>query len=115
METRGPLGEAIRFWEFARIPYNLVLAVATVLLAFIMLGEGVVTYTEALSAIPLLLMLAIVANLIYCAAYPIDLIAQATPLRTILQPARWFLWSAGTLLALMLAGALLFGFSGWPD
>lgn len=115
MVERGALGEAIRFWEFARIPYNLVLAAVTVFMAFALLSEGAVSYADALSAIPLLVVLAIVANLLYCAAYPLDLIAQATPLRTVMNPARWVLWSAGTLTALLLAGALVFGFTAWPD
>ena len=58
------------------------------------------------------IILAALANVAYCAAYPIDLFVQASDFRDLWRAYRWIVWAAGTLFALMLAAISLFGFGG---
>jgi len=106
---RDHIRSAVRFWEFARIPYNLVLLTIVVIALFASLGTF--EWASMLGWIPGLLVLAVIANVVFCAAYPLDLIVQATPLSAHLTPIRWTLFALGTLQAVMLAAVLLFGMS----
>ena len=97
---RKDFAEAARFWEPLRIGYNLVLlgVVATWLIA---------TWPHFRPAIRLvtlvsMALLALVANACYCAAYAVDIPMQHGA-RKFLLPGRWILWTAGTLLAMLLA------------
>jgi hypothetical protein len=102
--TRGLkacLGNAIAFWEGARIPYNGVLVLVS-LTTLLFLGIPRVGWTP--SAVLVLLALVVVANGLYSLAYMVDLPMQATGL------AAWWrrrgrtaLWLTGTALAALLA------------
>lgn len=93
--------EALHYWEPRRIGYNLVLTgIAVVWVVF--------TWPHFRPALTLrhglqLLVLALLANVCYCAAYPVDLALQATALRSAWLRWRWLLWCAGMLLAVLLA------------
>lgn len=104
---RDHIRSAVRFWEFARILYNLALLTLVMILLFVNLGA--VEWSVIVSWAPGMFMLAIVANVLFCAAYPLDLIAQATPLNAYITPIRWTLLVLGTLQAIALAVILLFG------
>ncbi len=100
-DWRDALRDALRFWEPRRIAYNLVLfltAAAWVILTW-------PHFRGALSLEPagILLVLAVIANICYCAAYVVDIPVQFSPWRNGLQRWRWTLWLAGTLFALLLA------------
>ena len=95
------LNDAFRYWETRRIAYNLVLTAAVV-------GWIVLTWPHfrpALNvhALPLLLVLAALANLCYCAAYLADIPMQFSPVRSLWQRRRWTLLLIGTLFALLIA------------
>jgi hypothetical protein len=89
--------DAIKFWERWRLVYNLVLA-AIVIIHF---GAGypaskaVLTLDSALG----LFLLAVVANIAYCAAYIADIFAQASGFRELWQRYRWLLFVIGTTFA----------------
>lgn len=93
------LRSAAAWWEPRRVLYNIVLAavfVALTVRTWPRLQPGLNA-----SAIAPLIMLALLANLCYCAAYIVDLAAfpdSASPSR---DRWRWLLWSAGTLLAVL--------------
>lgn len=94
---RPLLDDALRFWEPRRIAYNAVLSGVVV-------GWGVCTWPHfrpALAPTPLLqlLVLATIANLLYCAAYAVDLPVQLSSYRDAWRRRRWLLWIAGTLFA----------------
>lgn len=95
------LGNAVRYWEPRRIIYNLVLCAAV--LAWTLLTwphfRPALTGHSAL----LLLVLAGLANLCYCAAYLADVPMQYSPFRVFWQRGRWGLWLLGMLLAMVLA------------
>lgn len=98
---RGPFAEAIRYWEPRRIVYNL--ALAAVLLAWIVLTWPHFRPALTLSSLLLLAILALLANACYCAAYLVDLPMQRSSLGAIWIRKRWGLWLLGTLLAILLA------------
>ena len=105
------LTDALRFWEIARIPYNLALCV-TVYLTIVLHGAWPPQIGPIGSAVSILIVLAAIANLLYCAAYPIDLIVQSTAFREARFWWRLALWCAGTLLAMSLAYLILAGAQG---
>ena len=89
--------DAIKFWERARIPYNLALA-AVVILHF------VAGYPQSKTVLSLdfalgVFLLAVVANIAYCAAYLVDIFAQASGFRELWQRYRWLLFAIGTTFA----------------
>lgn len=112
---RERLSDALRFWEVGRLPYNLALA-------FTALGslsvQGLLTPAglgPMAPYFPALLALAGAANLLYCAAYPIDLILQASSFRPQRRAWRLGLWSAGTLFAMALTWLIMLGAAGLGD
>ena len=98
MFSREALAGAFRFWERARVLFNVVL------LAYVLVRFG-----GALAALPHKLWtevaaVAVFTNIVYCAAYPIDLVLQATDYRHMWQTiGRPVLWLAMLALCLALA------------
>jgi hypothetical protein len=98
---RGLLFDAIRFWEPRRLVYNFVLAaVAGVWL--------VATWPHfraalTLSSLLLLAILALLANVCYCASYLVDIPMQGSSLGNVWRRRRWGLWLIGTLFAIVVA------------
>ena len=96
---RGLLADAIQFWEPRRLVYNFVLtAVAAVWL--------VATWPHfrpalTLSSLTIMSVLALLANVCYCAAYLVDMPMQGSPLSITWRRRRWGLWVIGTLFAIV--------------
>ena len=103
METiqwRDYLGNAIRYWEPRRILYNLLLA-AIVVIHFVKglpLSKSVVQFNSLL----LIFVLAVLANVAYCAAYVPDVFAQMSTLRESWLRYRWALFVVGLAFAAVL-------------
>jgi len=97
---RGLLADSIRFWELRRIGYNLVLGAFAV--AWLVLTWP--HFRPALKLIPLLqfAVLALLANVCYCAAYLVDIPMQSSALSAVWRRRRWVLWLGGTLFAILL-------------
>jgi hypothetical protein len=103
-ELRESLAEAVRFWEPRRLVYNLVLAGVAV--------EWIVAtwphFRPAFTLISFLQLsvLALLANVCYCAAYLVDIPIRRSnagaTCNTFRQRGRWGLWLLGTLLAVVL-------------
>jgi hypothetical protein len=98
--AHAPLGDAIRFWERNRVVYNLVLMGVVV---------GWITLTwphfrPAMHLFPLfqLIVLGLIANVLYSAAYLVDVPMQSLGIVRHWQLWRWALWGFGTLLAFLL-------------
>jgi hypothetical protein len=98
---RGLLADAIRFWEPRRFVYNFVLAVVVVVWLAATWPHFRVALT--LPSLLLLAVLALLANVCYCAAYFVDIPMQRSSFGTIWRRRRWGLWLLGTLLAIVLA------------
>ncbi len=93
--------EAMHYWEPRRIVYNVVLA--AVVAAWLVLTWPHFRPALTLQDLFALLALAAVANACYCAAYLADLAMQRSPFCATWLRARWALWLAGTLFAVVLA------------
>ena len=89
--------DAIEFWENKRPIYNLVLA-AIVLAYFARYYPG----SKSVLSIDFglqLFVLAVVANVAYCAAYVADVFVQSSGFREVWQRSRWMLFAVGTTFA----------------
>lgn len=94
------LSDAIRYWEWRRIAYNIVLVA-------VVIGCAVAAWPhfraglnfESLLA---LFVLGVLANVCYCAAYLADIPIQCSAFRIAWRRHRWMLWFAGTLFAMAL-------------
>ena len=88
--------ESLCYWEFRRIGFNLALAL-TVVGSFMANHPSLpnLTWPPFVG----LALAAIVANALYCAVYPVDLLLQVSAFQAAWRPRRWMLWAAGTLFA----------------
>ena len=95
--SREAISDALRWWERARVHFNVEL------LAYVLYQFG-----GLLPALPTTLWLELIAaaafaNVLYCVAYPVDLLVMASDYRHLWRTAgRPLLWLAGTTLALVL-------------
>lgn len=106
----GIATDMLRYWEPRRLVYNGVLALV-VLTHFLYSLPGAwkrVTW----DAVLILFVLAVMANVLYCAAYLVDWFVQQSDFRKRWLSLRWSLLALGTILAAVFAhylsrGALL--------
>jgi hypothetical protein len=105
--TNSPTGpirplllDAIRFWEFRRLYYNLALAAASI--AWLVATWPHFRPALTLKSLLLLSALALIANACYCTAYLVDIPMQISALGATWKRRRWILWLVGTLFALLL-------------
>jgi hypothetical protein len=92
--------EAIRYWEPRRLFYNLFLVVVVAITFWLELPSSRAAIT--IDSILWLFLLAVVANVAYCAAYLVDLFVQASAFRSQWQQFRWLLFALGTAFAAVL-------------
>ena len=98
---RPILSNALRFWELRRIFYNL--ALAAVVFLWITLSWPHFRPAFTLLALFQLFVLALIANVLYCAAYLIDIPMQLSAFSSFWKRRRWTLWLLGTLFAIFFA------------
>lgn len=96
---------AIGFWEPMRVVYNLVLAAIVIgfIVAFWPKSIEFVDWRQ----VPRLIVLAVLANVCYCAAYLVDLFVQQSGFRSIWLRVRWVLFVIGTLFAAALTTLIM--------
>lgn len=99
--------DAIKFWEPRRVIYNL--ALAAVVIIYFALG-----YPSSKSVLSVdfflgLFLLAVAANVAYCAAYLADVFVQASGFREVWQRSRWVLLAIGTTLAAIITRFIAMG------
>lgn len=87
--------DALRYWEPMRIGYNAVLSV-------VVLGWVIFTWPHfrgdfTWSSVLALLVLAVLANVCYCAAYLVDVPVQYSAFRDVWCRRRWVVWLVGVL------------------
>jgi hypothetical protein len=98
---REVLTDAIRYWEPRRIVYNLVLTLTV-------LGWVAFTWPHfregfTWGSLLVLFVLAVLANVCYCAAYLIDVSVQYSAFRHPWRKRRWVLWLIGVIFAAIIA------------
>ena len=98
---RGLLGDSLRYWELRRLLYNLVLL--AVVAAWVATTWPHFRPMIEVHSLLLLAILALLANACYCAAYLVDIPLQCSAVNDMWRRRRWVLWTAGTLLAILLA------------
>lgn len=98
---RSILSDALRYWERRRILYNLALSVVVV--AWLVSTWPHFRSMLTMHSVLLLLILAAMANLCYCAAYLADLPMQYSLFQAAWRRWRWSLWLAGMIFAVVLA------------
>lgn len=99
--ARVALSDAIRYWEPRRILYNFALLAVVAAVYFTNLPES----RQFLSGdgIQLLFVLATLANVAYCAAYVVDVVAQLSSFRPAWLRLRWIILLIGVVFAAILA------------
>jgi hypothetical protein len=97
---RTALSDAVRFWEPRRILSNLVLAAVTATWIIATWPHFRPAFT--LAGLLQLGVLGVIANVLYCAAYLVDVPLQHTPFTALWKRRRFILWIVGTLLAFLL-------------
>ena len=98
---REAASNAIRFWERARIGYNLVLA--AVVIGYFIAGLPLSRSGLSVDVVFGLFILAVVANVAFCAAYPVDIFAQMSGFDPAWRKARWIVLFIGILFAAAIA------------
>ena len=104
--ARDALSDAIRYWEPRRILYNAVLLLVVALSYWVNLPASRVSVNA--DSLLVLFVLAVLANVAYCAAYAVDVVAQISAFRGVWLRVRWMLLVVG----LLFAGVLAHFFSG---
>jgi hypothetical protein len=97
---RDSFSQAWRYWEPRRILYNAVLVAVSIF----WFGLAWKHFRPALNPgnIFRLLGLALIANVLYCAAYIVDIPLQLSNLSTFWTRHRWALWMIATVFAMLL-------------
>ncbi|HET6929129.1 MAG TPA: hypothetical protein VFI45_02315 [Candidatus Acidoferrum sp.] len=98
---RSLLADSLRYWEFRRLFYNLVLL--AVVAAWVAATWPHFRPMIDLHSLLLLAILALLANAFYCAAYIVDIPLQFSAVDQLWRRRRWILWLAGMLLAVLMA------------
>ena len=112
-DVKSYVTNAISYWEMRRIVYNAVLAV-------IVIGYFVAHLPASLElitpdAIFALFILAVLANIAYCAAYLADIGAQISAFRDVWLRLRWILFLIGLAFASILTRWFTMGFFARVD
>lgn len=94
---RGSVTDALKFWEPLRLVYNGILAA-------IVIGYFLAEYPASRSGLTIdsvftVFILAVLANVAYCAPYVPDLFAQASGFRNAWRRFRWLLFAIGLAFA----------------
>ena len=94
---RESITESIKYWEPRRIVYNAVLTIIVLIYFFLGLPESKETLN--INFLLWIFMLAVLANVAYCAAYLPDLFAQMSGVRDLWFQYRWILFVVGVAFA----------------
>jgi hypothetical protein len=105
VSARKAISAAIRYWEPRRILYNAVLLVEVAVIFVLKLPDSRGNLSVDLALF--LFVLAVLANVAYCACYVVDVAAQVSAFREIWLRFRWSLFVVGTAFA----GVLTYFFS----
>jgi hypothetical protein len=104
---RDSFTNAIWFWEPRRVIYNLVLAVIVIayFVAAYPASKGMVSVDFSLG----IFLLAVIANVAYCAAYLVDIFVQMSGFREVWERVRWVLFVIGTAFAAIITRFVAMG------
>ena len=106
-ELREYFTDAIRFWEPRRVIYNVVLA--AIVMAYFAVGYPSSKTLLSIDFAIGLFLLAVAANIAYCAAYLADVFVQASGFREVWLRSRWVLFAIGTAVAAIITRFMAIG------
>ena len=110
-DLREYLTDAIGFWEPWRLLYNV--ALAAIVITYFAIGYPLSKASLSVDFVLSLFLLAVIANIAYCAAYLVDIFAQASGFREVWRRYRKMLFVIGTLFAAIITRFVAMGmFSG---
>jgi hypothetical protein len=107
---REAVTSAIRYWEPRRLIFNIVLAV--VVMACFAFNYPFSKSIISLDFVLVLFLLAVLANVAYCAAYVVDIFASASGYREQWWKLRWIIFAIGLLFAAIITRFFALGFFG---
>ena len=111
VDLRAALTEALRYWEPRRVLFNLVLAIVT---GTVYMANFPHSRREfSFDTLQALIALAVLANIAYCAAYPVDVLIQLSAYRATWLRLRWLLLTTGLVFAAILTNFFSGGLFGW--
>jgi hypothetical protein len=99
-QFKAALSDSLRFWERGRVVYNLILM--AVVATWIFASWPHFRPTMNMFSLLRLMILGFIANVLYCAAYVVDVPMQSSDIRSTWRRWRWTLWAVGTLFAFLL-------------
>jgi hypothetical protein len=110
---RDAITDALRYWEPRRLVYNAILAL-------IVLGYFAANWAYSVSVVSVdgalgVFLLAVLANIAYCAAYVGDVFVQVSGLQEVWHRWRWILWLIGTTFAAIITRFFAMGFFTPPQ
>jgi len=96
-DTRSALSDAVRYWEKMRVVYNIGLLL-------IVAGHFIYNMPRSVDVINvdfilMFIVLAVLANVFYSAAYIVDVFLQLTDLAAVWRKKRWILFTIGFIFA----------------
>lgn len=94
---RDSVTRAIRYWEPLRLVYNVVLA--AIVLIYFGINYSASRSLPSINLVLYLFLLAVLANIAYCAAYPVDIFVSASNYREQWRKYRWLIFVIGLLFA----------------
>jgi hypothetical protein len=94
---RESVTDAIHYWEPRRLGYNFVLA--TVVLACFWIADPASKSILSVDLALVVFLMAVLANVAYCAVYVVDVFTQASGYRDLWRRYRWTLFAIGTAFA----------------
>jgi hypothetical protein len=103
---------AIRYWEPRRVVYNIVLA--AVVGTYYVVAQPASKHALTTDTILVLFLLAVLANVAYCAAYLVDVFAQMSNFRELWMSARWIVFVVGVAFAAVLTRFFSLGLFSAP-
>src|ERR1051325_232844 len=94
---REAVTDALRYWEPRRVPYNLMLSAIVIgyFIAGLPQSRAVVSFDTVFA----LFILAVIANICYCAAYVADVFVQVSGFRQVWLQSRWIVFAVGMIVA----------------
>lgn len=90
---------AVRFWEPRRLLYNLLLFAVVVI--WVVRSWPHFRPAMTLESLGIMMVLALLANVCYCAAYLAEILIQNATSSASWNRQRWAIWAVGTLLAIL--------------
>jgi hypothetical protein len=110
LSIRDYVTSAIRYWEPRRVLYNIILA--GVVGIYFWIGWPDSKHVLTADSILILFLLAVVANVAYCAAYLVDVFAQMSDFRELWNSVRSIVFVVGTAFAAVLTRFFALGMFG---